>query len=353
MNILESSGIFATYKLTINYRSNQMILTFANKVLDDIEANQFAKINLYSNQLKQCTEDEFLKNVQYYYHQFQRITDFNEALPSLIALHVKPFLDECLKKDQQICFLGYTRREIYKVHECLKHLYPDKNIVNIVAERSKNTVIFSTFIMKYWRDMKFQQISNFCSTIANEIMTKLPYLVNNHQSMIPVTTRVLAKWTAENKDLIHSWYNQVTAGIITKDTFLNLVKENMLQFEIRNNAIRARLTSNKNQAAKESSLVKEADFLLSTIHGAKGLEFDNTVVLYKHEAPMPEEKKRLYYVAMTRAMQSEFVLAYGTATNTDITEKYKLALLEFHKHAPSPNSPFYTNSPDNAFDIDL
>src|SRR5699024_525068 len=46
LNTLESSNIFATHALNINYRSKQEILTFANTLLNIIEANQFAKITL-------------------------------------------------------------------------------------------------------------------------------------------------------------------------------------------------------------------------------------------------------------------------------------------------------------------
>ena len=73
-----------------------------------------------------------------------------------------------------------------------------------------------------------------------------------------------------------------------------------------------------------SDEVANADLVFSTIHSAKGLEFDNVIVLYKNEASLrgdgslDEDQKRMYYVAFTRAMNSELILAYGTHVNPRI-----------------------------------
>ena len=63
---------------------------------------------------------------------------------------------------------------------------------------------------------------------------------------------------------------------------------------------------------------------MSTVHGVKGLEFDNVVVVYKDQSDMTEEKKRLYYVAFTRAKNSLFVLSHGTTLSARIVSDYNL-----------------------------
>ena len=63
--------------------------------------------------------------------------------------------------------------------------------------------------------------------------------------------------------------------------------------------------------------------MVSTIHGAKGMEFDNVVVLHKENPAMSQELKRMFYVAFTRAMNSMYVLSYGTVKNPPITSSYE------------------------------
>ena len=104
------------------------------------------------------------------------------------------------------------------------------------------------------------------------------------------------------------------------------------------NAIKQSLLSETNRKQKESDLVKQATFILSTIHSAKGLEFDNVVTLYRNETGLDEEKKRMYYVAFTRAMKSEFILAYDVSANPQIEADYFTVLERLHEKYPSANS---------------
>ena len=100
-----------------------------------------------------------------------------------------------------------------------------------------------------------------------------------------------------------------------------------MTFEIDHNKIKqALLSSGTNNNKLEDA--KDADIVLSTIHSAKGLEFDNTVVIYQADNYMSEEKKRMYYVALTRAMKSEYILAYGTLKSPQIEADYNTILNE-------------------------
>jgi DNA helicase-2/ATP-dependent DNA helicase PcrA len=105
----------------------------------------------------------------------------------------------------------------------------------------------------------------------------------------------------------------------------------MLQFEIRNNSIRQSLLSSKNEENRNADVIANADLIVSTIHGAKGLEFDNVVITYKNENNMAEDKKRMYYVAFTRAMNSELVLAYDTTVYPKIMTDYETILEALEK----------------------
>ena len=339
LNILEGSKTFATYQLNVNYRSNQDILDFANVALRNIEANQYANIQLQANSLAQVTEQSFLDKVHFNYHQLQKVTQFNDALPSILSNEIKGYIDDCIARKEQVAFLAYTRKDIYKIQNVLNSIYPNLNAVSLVPQKMYNSTVISSFIKKYWSDMKFVPKTNIISTIIQEVMNKLQYLVYDAASQQQNIMAILQKWKTEQSATINMWLNQVNAGQLTSDAFMELLRENMLQHEIRSNAMKQALLSNKNQQAKQNAAVKNANFLLSTIHSAKGLEFENVVVFYRNENSLEEDKKRMYYVAFTRAMKSEYILAYDTTGSPQIQADYITVLENLHAKAPAANSP--------------
>lgn len=338
LNVLEGSGVFSTYKLQINYRSKQEILDFANVALQNIEANQYANIQLQANSLTPVTEKSFTDAVNFKYQRLGKINDLKDALPGLFIRNVKPYLDQKLAAKEQTAFLAFTRQTVKQFEKILTHLYPDKKIVSIMPERMHNTTIFSEFIRKYWDEVNFVQTKNMVPVIANMIVAKLAYLVRNAEKMLTTVQKLIAQWQTEDGPTIADWQRQVGLGSMTQSTFLDLLKENMLNFEIRNNAIKQALLSQRNEDRKLSGEIETADFILSTIHSAKGLEWDNVVVLYRNESDLEEDKKRMYYVAFTRAKQSEFILAYDTAASPRIEADYELIVTKLHQKHPDPNS---------------
>ena len=55
-------------------------------------------------------------------------------------------------------------------------------------------------------------------------------------------------------------------------------------------------------------MIKNADILVSTVHSVKGLEFDHVVYLHRNSTTDNEEEKRIDYVALTRAKETELVI---------------------------------------------
>lgn len=339
LNILEGSKTFATFQLNVNYRSNQEILDFANVALRNIEANQYANIQLQANSLAQVTEQSFLDKVHFNYHQLNKITQFSDALPGIFTNEMKTYIDDCLAKGEQVAFLAFTRRDIAKIQNILNNMYPNLSTVSLVPQKMYNSTILSSFIKKYWDDIKFVPKTNIVNTIIQEIMARLQFLVYDATAQGPHIMTILQKWKSEQGATINMWLNQVNAGQLTSDAFMDLLRENMLQHEIRSNAMKQALLSNRNQQAKQDTAVKNANFLLSTIHSAKGLEFDNVVVFYRNENALAEDKKRMYYVAFTRAMKSEYILAYDTTGSPQIQADYMTVLEALHAKAPAVNSP--------------
>ena len=343
LNILEGSGTFDTFQLTVNYRSNQEILDFANVLLQNIEANQYANIQLQANSLAMVTEQSFLDKVNFNYYRMTKASDFKDMLAHVLSIEGKLYIDECLARGEQVTFLAYKRSDITEIKNNLAILYPTKKIINLIPDKASNVCVMTLFIKKYWNDIKFVPASNpnmtFTSMIYQMVMAKLEFMFSNADRIRPQAQIMLTKWMSSEQPTIDAWVKQMVNGQITHEEFMNLTKKNLIDFEITHNAIRASMLSQRNQAKKANEDINTADFLLSTIHSAKGLEFDNVFVLYRDKSDMPEDEKRMYYVALTRAMKTEYVLAYNTIASPRIQADYNTVLEKLHAIAPAYNSP--------------
>lgn len=327
LNVLEGSGVFQTYQLQVNYRSNQEILDFANVVLRDIEANQYAHIQLQANNLSPVTEQSFKDKVSLYYHQLPRMKDLKTSFPTIMMNKVKLYIDQKLAKNEQIAFLSYTRKQVDMIEDALREMYPDKEIASLVPEKTYNSTILSDFIKKYWDELQYVPNIWMDQIIIQSVYSHLQYLTKNLKQVTPIVQKMLGNWRDQNAELVHNWQIQTLQGTLTQEAFFKMLKENLLSFEIRHNAIRQHLVAQRNELNKKKQCVDTADFILSTIHSAKGLEFDNVVVMYKNDnRNMSEDKKRMYYVAFTRAMKSEFILAYDTQEHAKIEIDYNTIL---------------------------
>ena len=331
LNVLEGSGVFKTYQLQINYRSVREILEFANvTVLRSIEANQYAKIWLKADSLKPMTPQSFTETITLDYHRLTRIGEFHNQLASIISHDTKSYIDQKLAKKEQVAFLAFRRETISICEEELQKMYPNKKIVSIVPERMYNTTVFSQFINKHWHQVKFIPSVSLVKTLHTAITKNLDDLIGGQQYLTtrgPIVLDFIKKYLDKTEPTIDMWTDQYKNGQITQDELLDNVRESMLTFEIDHNKIKqALLSSGTNNNKLEDA--KDADIVLSTIHSAKGLEFDNTVVIYQADNYMSEEKKRMYYVALTRAMKSEYILAYGTLKSPQIEADYNTILNE-------------------------
>lgn len=334
LNVLESSNVFTNYKMQTNYRSNQEILDFANKVLSNIEANQYANLRLRANSLAATTADSFKTKVNLHYERVNKISDIDSKMPHIIAANAAPYLDEKYKNKEKVAFLAYTRRDVDRFKSILTNMYPGANIVSLVPDKIYNSTIFSEFIKRYWQDVTYMTVQNIIPAIQTEIINKLDSITHNGSKAINLIQIMLADWAREDGGYIAEQVRQYMNSSITRDQFFDELKKSMLRFEIRRNAIQQSMQANKNAEEKRAEEIEKADFVVSTIHSAKGLEFENVVVLYRESYDTSEEMKRMYYVALTRAMQSEYVIAYDIRANPKIVDDYNSIVEQLENGQP-------------------
>ena len=332
LNALEGAGVFTTFKLTTNYRSNQEILDFANVSLSDIEANQYANIQLQANVLALPTAASFQEKVTVDYRPYPRTTQFGVDLPGIVRNTIKVYIDKCLARGEKVAFLAFSRREVTAIEGVLKEIYPGKDIANLVSDKTYSTTVFSQFIKLFWNDVCQVGPANAAFTVTQEIIKKLDQVTRVPANPVQADKaekaiiKMMQDWWMSSSSAINGWVALCGAGQMTNDEFFDSLRGSLLDYEISHNSIKQSLMNQKNKERKEKNLASKADLVVSTIHGCKGLEFDNVVVIHKYDSQMDESAKRMYYVAFTRAMNTEYILSYGTQKNARIETDHKLLL---------------------------
>lgn len=360
LNMLEASGVFATYQLTTNYRSNQEILDFANVTLGKLETNQFARLQLQANSFAQPTADSFQHAVTVKYSEVQRMQDFTSSqFRAVMRRFVDPdFIRQCRQAGEKIAFLAYSRSEVELIGRVLRELYPTEEPVSLVSDKFYASDVFSQYVKRFWNDVTQVQPADASFAFTQGVQTNLSQLVRKYSDKVEVAmTRQLSQWWIENQSTINADVRTVQAGGLSTHDFFERLRENILSFEVRLNQKRLNLNSARNEERKQRNLDSTSPFIISTIHGAKGLEFDNVVVLYKESPDMTEATKRMFYVAFTRAMKREYILAYGTKRRSEIAAAYDALVAECEKadaqrviQTADSDADGDTTSPDDAPD---
>lgn len=319
LNVMESSGVFATYKLQTNYRSVPEILEMANATLEGIEANQIAKLRLQSNELRVPTPDQFRAAVLADYVHVSSKADLRKNMTHIVSLHLRDYIEDKLAKNEQITVLSHNRADVKAFERAIQELWPTCTLTNLVPKRGFDTIVLSRFVKLYWNDVRFLPVNDrFCDQVLSMMEREMGVLD-------PRSTRKDYEWVRDNDiEFARGWRTdpetkarfqrvlaQFNAGTCTQAQFFDEMRRTIFDYESRVNIDRQMHGSRMNNKQREEGMRSNSNFLLSTIHSAKGLEWGNVIVIYNDEPQQSEDAKRMYYVALTRAMDSEFILAYG------------------------------------------
>lgn len=329
MNALESSGVFTTYKLDVNYRSSPEILTFANQFLDVIEANDIAKINLKASSFNKPTTQSFEEAVTVHNTEMtsSKPKDYGDALTRVISEsnHFDKWMRNIMDKDEQVAILGWTRMEVLAVGEAIEQWLADNNynrdVTNIMNERSRPMSVISTTLAGIhedvlnlnpananFNDQVYKLASNFMDYKYNRSSpAQKNFFAGEFDRAFQYTTDT-QQWKVLVKD--HS------LGNIPKEAVIGHLNREMLRIETRKNAM-----DNHLLRADEAPNYDDEKIILSTIHGAKGLEFDHTIVLFNESKrnATSQEALRMFFVALSRAKKTEYIISGHTANRPAVS----------------------------------
>lgn len=318
MNALESSGVFTTYKLDVNFRSSPEVLTFANQFLDIIEANDVAKIQLRASSFKKPSVKSFedaitVHNVE---TSSSKPADYHDGLRRIVKddKNFDKWFRNIMDNDEQVAILGWTRKEVLEVGEELE-AWLDKNgydveVTNIMNDRSRPMTVISNTLANIRHDVLRLDPAN------SNFKSKLEQLASNyidrkyHYSSDAQKGFFLGEFkrAVDSTMMKHQWnilVQDYQNGNLAKESVIGHLNRELLRIETRKNAMDAHLLR-----AEEAPDYSSKKIILSTIHGAKGLEFDHTLVLFNESkrGSTSQESLRMLFVALSRARQSEYIL---------------------------------------------
>lgn len=335
INVLEMSGTFKSFKLQTNYRSRQEILDLANPLLDEIEANQVARLSLRANDLTPVTEASFRDAVRLTYSRVNKLIELENNMDNYVDHYLKSYIDECLARGEQVAILARTNKLVDAATESMRDHYPTRKISRLSAARSFDSTVLSSFVKRYWNSVQFMPKSNITSQIAHELNAHMQDLVPRTRGTSDAAQRTrmsvaahIMKWADTSRAVHQGLYQQYCNKSLTADQFLDRIKQQMFTFESQENSIRQSLEKRRQAELNNNAEARDADIVLSTIHSAKGRQWDNVIVIYRDRQPMPQEEQRLHYVALTRACKTEYVFVYGTSADSALKESYNARLSE-------------------------
>lgn len=327
LNAIETSGLFDIITLRTNYRSTQEILDYANIILSDIEVNRYAKIQLDTG--KDPVYDlESLENTITVNDVFVKSAkDFD---PSNIEHHVpgvKHFIEEGLKSGEQIAVLAYDGKTVRGVGDYLHRTFPNAKVGSIMPSRDAASSIFSRFWSSSTNDLR--GLPNPSVQMVNNHVRRWA----SHSKISEIAVDInLNKWMRDQSTKINQLNQQVASGRMLPGDFFDAIQNNMIQFEINNNIIQKALQLEKDEMTDKLKIIENVDVVLSTVHSSKGLEFDRVVFVTPDAKDASEDRKRLIYVALTRAKKKEFIVATASRKQSSFTKDFNDLIDHYTSH---------------------
>lgn len=340
LNALESSNIFAIYKLQTNYRSKPGILVYANQLLASISANQYANLRLNANGYDQygnsqsdepdLTIDNFKQQVNY--HQVKstskKILENVDFVTRLYQDNLDQQIKTNLNRGQQTAFLMPTNKMVAASMAALINLYPNAAVEQLTKQKINSIQVLSKYLAGHAQELQFMPVENIPTIISNYIHTNIKSLTD--WTFTPETQETFYQTLAQA--LNSFWkvgYPMYCDHKITQAELISSLENTLIKTELKFNDD-ANDFFNGNDVI-QSQKAENADLVVSTMHSAKGLEFDHTVLLMPTNSRLKQEDRRLYYVALTRAKASETIFEVTKQDNSILQLDYDNALMDLAK----------------------
>lgn len=308
IGVLQNHNAFTNLSLDINFRSKPAILFYANIILKRLSTNRIAPIELHDMAGSQVSLQDF-KNAN--------TISVNDTFNDPDTLN---WIDNCIEKHEQIAILSPSKRLTKEFILQLKMNYPKPFTYEDTTSESKAPIDYiSACIIAARNDLNRMYsinygqniISNYYSTLASVLnITELETL-NNYEDADVLSALHEGIDIISELPIVKQALADYVKGTRSTMSMISLLNSTMLEAEIAINDKIQEAVQEHNKKIQEEDW-SEYDILCSTIHSAKGLEYDHVLVLYDETSyharkGADQGSLRALGVALTRAKKSQHV----------------------------------------------
>lgn len=341
LNALERSSVFKTYTMSTNYRSKQSILSVSNEILNILDTNRTAKIQLHANLYSNINPSSFKNEVTISNITPEQNTNSGSAnkftaqqtaleQAVLTDQHTVDWIIDQYKNHRQIAIMAYKNRDTQAIGKAVEKVIeqhfkttPTTGYTRLPQQR-ENTWLSQMISQTNDKDLE-NTFNNTHYLLPSQVYKSFLNRLNviaTHRRFSNGNINDFAFNTVTN--LYHSYkminkLKALNAGKLTWNRFRLFYTMELINAETRKNNM-ARLVTDS-----ENTNWKDKDIVISTIHSAKGLEFDSVICYFdEHQNnATSQENLRLYGVALTRAENHELILnnpktAYDVNSGTKV-----------------------------------
>lgn len=323
------------YRLNENYRSNPSIIKVSKKLIKNNELRYEKDLATVKTEDKPVSIKIFNKDLDEYRYIAKYLKKAKESVAILYRNNISQIpLAEYLER-YLIDFTSYDKKDRFFNHWIIEDIFDiykfslDTNNValfkkiyyKIKGYLSKkdiseldclsnldvlNTLYRSDNIQSYKKDYILELMKDFKAIRKMKPASVIEYIENemNYKGYL----------RSKGRDNSESFNKLLTMIYFLKQ--IAIYTKNMDEFRLRLNILRSKIYSRN-----------ESNVVLSTIHGAKGLEFDTVFLIDIVNEEIPgnnsgnqaslEEERRIFYVGMTRAKENLNILTFKERNNID------------------------------------
>lgn len=323
------------YRLSENYRSTPSIINASNRLIKNNKLRYTKELSTSNSDKTPVNIKLFGKDLDEYRYIAKYLKDASETVAILYRNNISQIpLAEFLER-YLISFTSYDKKERFFTHWIIDDIFDIYNFslnmndaalfrkiyYKIKGYLSKDDIsglyaltdidvlkalYSSDSIQSYKKDYILQLMKDFKALRKMKPSNIIDYIVNdmNYRGYL----------RSKGRDKSESFNKLLTMIYFLKE--IALYTKSMNELKLRLNVLRNKIYSQN-----------ESNVILSTIHGAKGLEFDTVFLIDIVDDEIPgsnnasdvelEEERRIFYVGMTRAKKNLNICAFKERNNTD------------------------------------
>lgn len=296
--------LFKTFDLSINHRSTQIILDVANLMSSTMSTH---KTTLKANNVMQITKQAIDDTITI--NTYSKSND-----PSTVKI-LDDYIEKHIGQGESIAVIARSGHDVQTLYDYLQMKYgASYTVQNITSQRRNDITILSSIganleaIIPHGTKLAAWKDFEDAITAENIRINSLSRKQNRYNQNGPTVNKITMDWLAAQQANGPS----ILAGIndpnkTNYDAEIRKLQISLLDAQTKKNNELQRVMDAKNAKLKQQT----ADIVVCTVHGVKGLEYDNVACFINTEAgrsySSSDENKRIAYVALTRAKKTECI----------------------------------------------